>query len=66
MRCDLPDTDWSSNTLVQANGDVQWLQWAYQLQDAMDELFWDDVGGELRCVCGLCSWNEGLRSVVCA
>jgi uncharacterized protein YyaL (SSP411 family) len=31
--------------LYQANGGVEWLRWAYQLQDAMDELFWDNVGG---------------------
>lgn len=30
----------------QADGDAEWLQWAYQLQDVQDELFWDDVGGE--------------------
>lgn len=31
--------------LYQADGDVEWLQWAYLLQKVQDELFWDDVGG---------------------
>ena len=30
---------------VQADGDPQWLEWAYQLQHTMDSLFWDDRGG---------------------
>lgn len=30
---------------AQADGDPQWLQWAYQLQDTMDSLFWDERGG---------------------
>lgn len=29
---------------VQAGGDPEWLQWAYQLQDVQDQLFWDDIG----------------------
>jgi len=28
----------------QAGGDPEWLQWAYQLQDVQDQLFWDDIG----------------------
>eukprot|EP00208_Stichococcus_sp_RCC1054_P002857 CAMPEP_0206140746 /NCGR_PEP_ID=MMETSP1473-20131121/10535_1 /ASSEMBLY_ACC=CAM_ASM_001109 /TAXON_ID=1461547 /ORGANISM="Stichococcus sp, Strain RCC1054" /LENGTH=783 /DNA_ID=CAMNT_0053535017 /DNA_START=195 /DNA_END=2546 /DNA_ORIENTATION=+ len=31
--------------LYQADGNPQWLEWAYELQDTMDSLFWDQVGG---------------------
>ena len=31
--------------LYQASGDLQWLNWAYQLQGVQDELFWDETGG---------------------
>ena len=31
--------------LFQAGGDPEWLQWALQLQERQDALFWDDVDG---------------------
>jgi hypothetical protein len=31
--------------LFQAGGGAEWLEWAFQLQRRMDELFWDDHGG---------------------
>ena len=31
--------------LYMVTGDVGDLKWAYELQEKMDELFWDDVGG---------------------
>src|SRR5687767_9553677 len=31
--------------LFQAGGDPAWLQWALTLQQRLDELFWDPVGG---------------------
>ena len=30
---------------MQACGDVQWLEWAVELQETMDTLFWDPTGG---------------------
>ena len=29
-----------------AGGGTKWLAWAYRLQQAMDDLFWDDKAGE--------------------
>lgn len=31
--------------VAQANGDPQWLQFAVELQESMDELFWDHDDG---------------------
>jgi uncharacterized protein len=31
--------------LYEADWDVRWLQWAEQLQQAMDQRFWDEAGG---------------------
>ena len=31
--------------LFQAGGDPEWLQWALQLQERQDALFWDEVDG---------------------
>lgn len=31
--------------LFEAGGDVQWLQWAVQLQETLDKYFWDDGKG---------------------
>jgi len=31
--------------LYEASFSIRWLQWARHLQDTMDRLFWDDVGG---------------------
>ena len=31
--------------LFEAGQDTQWLEWAWQLQQKMDELFWDKEGG---------------------
>jgi uncharacterized protein YyaL (SSP411 family) len=31
--------------LCQAGGDPSWLEWALTLQQRMDELFWDPIGG---------------------
>jgi uncharacterized protein YyaL (SSP411 family) len=31
--------------LFEAGGDPEWLEWALQLQQRQDELFWDDVDG---------------------
>jgi uncharacterized protein YyaL (SSP411 family) len=31
--------------LYEAGGDLQWLNWAFQLQGVQDELFWDETGG---------------------
>ena len=32
--------------LYEASADLSCLQWALELQDAQDELFWDDQAGE--------------------
>ncbi len=31
--------------LYEASQELSWLQWAWQLQDKMNELFWDTKGG---------------------
>lgn len=31
--------------LYEANFEIQWLQWAVELQATMDRLFWDETGG---------------------
>jgi uncharacterized protein YyaL (SSP411 family) len=31
--------------LYESGGDIQWLNWAFQLQVVQDELFWDTAGG---------------------
>ena len=31
--------------LFEAGQDAQWLEWVWQLQQKMDELFWDKEGG---------------------
>ena len=31
--------------LFEAGQDPRWLEWAWQLQQKMDELFWDKEGG---------------------
>lgn len=33
--------------LYAAGGDSTWLAWAFELQDRMDELFWDSMAGRL-------------------
>jgi uncharacterized protein YyaL (SSP411 family) len=34
--------------LYEAGGGLGWLQWAVQLQDTLDSLFWDSSSGELQ------------------
>jgi uncharacterized protein len=36
---------WGLLELVQASGEVRWLEWAIALQRRQDELFWDDIDG---------------------
>ena len=36
---------WGLLELVQAGGDPTWLEWALDLQQRQDELFWDEAGG---------------------
>ena len=36
---------WGLLELLQADGDVAWLDWALALQARQDELFWDEAGG---------------------
>lgn len=33
--------------LYEAGGSLKWLKWSIQLQQRMDELFWDPAGGEV-------------------
>jgi uncharacterized protein YyaL (SSP411 family) len=35
----------SSLDLYEASGDMKWLQWAVQLQEKQNELFWDSTNG---------------------
>jgi uncharacterized protein YyaL (SSP411 family) len=37
--------------LYEAGGGLSWLQWAVQLQDTLDSLFWDSSSGEWRTNC---------------
>lgn len=39
--------------LYEAGGGQEWLAWALALQDVMDEVFWDPLGGERRGACML-------------
>jgi uncharacterized protein YyaL (SSP411 family) len=36
---------WGLLELFQADGDAAWLDWAFELQDALDERFWDPEEG---------------------
>jgi uncharacterized protein YyaL (SSP411 family) len=36
---------WGALELFQATGDVVWLTWAFELQDRLDEDFWDETAG---------------------
>jgi hypothetical protein len=42
---DYANTVWGLLELFQSGGDVQWLEWAADLQRRQDELFWDESGG---------------------
>jgi uncharacterized protein YyaL (SSP411 family) len=38
--------------LYEAGGGTSWLTWAVELQDVMDQLFWDPAAG-------VCAWGWG-------
>jgi hypothetical protein len=44
--------------LYEAGGGLRWLQWAVQLQETLDSLFWDPTGGyEMQFVGSAFLWH---------